>query len=199
MKRLFDWLARNFKFATSNSLPVGSADSMPSDMKKPSSESEKSKNTTEEKAMTFKFSKASLNRLATVHDDLQRVAHRALQLSEVDFVVTQGRRTLDEQKRLYGKGRTAAQCLAKGVPSSYARPNEKKVTWTLNSNHLSGNAIDVAPYVNGGIEYDNNGKLGLWPKIAKAFKDAARELDVSIEWGGDWKGTVDRPHFELVR
>lgn len=149
--------------------------------------------------MTFKFSQNSLARLATVHPDMQRVARRAIELSPVDFSITQGKRTLDEQKRLYGKGRTAAQCRAKGVPAEYARPQDQVVTWTLNSNHLSGNAIDVAPYINGKLEYDDNGKLGLWLKIAKAFKDAARELGVPIEWGGDWTKTKDRPHFELVR
>ena len=149
--------------------------------------------------MTFKFSQNSLARLATVHPDMQRVARRAIELSPVDFSITQGKRTLDEQKRLYGKGRTAAQCRAKGVPAEYARPQDQVVTWTLNSNHLSGNAIDVAPYINGKLEYDDNGKLGLWPKIAKAFKDAARELGAPIEWGGDWTKTKDRPHFELVR
>lgn len=151
--------------------------------------------------MTFKFSQNSLNRLATVHPDLQRVARRALELSPVDFAITQGRRTLDEQRRLYGKGRTAAQCVRVGVPAEYARPSEAKVTWVKpeNGNHLSGRALDVAPYIRGKLEYDDNGKLGLWPKIAKAFKDAARELDVSIEWGGDWEGTKDRPHFELLR
>lgn len=149
--------------------------------------------------MSYNFSQNSINRLATVHPDMQKVARRAIQISPVDFSITQGKRTLDEQKRLYGKGRTAAQCRAKGVPAEYARPQDQVVTWTLNSNHLSGNAIDVAPYINGKLEYDDNGKLGLWPKIAKAFKDAARELGVSIEWGGDWTKTKDRPHFELVR
>lgn len=151
--------------------------------------------------MTFKFSQNSRRRLETVHPDLQCVAERAIEISKVDFAITQGRRTLDEQRRLYGKGRTAAQCRAMGVPAEYAKPKEAKVTWIKpeNGNHLSGNALDVAPYVNGKLEYDDNGKLGLWPKIAKAFKDAAREMDVSIEWGGDWEGTKDRPHFELVR
>ncbi len=148
----------------------------------------------------FKFGANSIARLTTVHPDMQAVAKLALQLSEVDFSITQGRRTLDEQRRLYGKGRTAAQCRAMGVPEAYARPAEAKVTWIKpeNGNHLSGRAIDVAPFVNGKLEYDDSGKLGLWPKIAKAFKDAAKQLDVSIEGGGDWKGTKDRPHFELV-
>lgn len=149
--------------------------------------------------MTFRFSQNSLNRLATVHPDLQRVAKRALELSPIDFVVVQGNRTKDEQARLYGKGRTAAQCAAKGVPASYSRPNEAKVTWTLNSNHIGGRAIDVAPYVNGGVNWDDSGKMGLWPKLATAFKQAAKELNVAIVWGGDWTTTKDRPHFELTR
>ena len=149
--------------------------------------------------MPFRFSQVSLARLATVHPDLQKVAKRAIELSSVDFVVTQGNRTVDEQMRLYGKGRTAAQCVAKGVPAIYARPGESQVTWTLNSNHIGGRAIDVAPYVNGQLEWDDKGKLGLWPKIAKAFKTAAAELAIQIEWGGDWTKTVDRPHFELVK
>ena len=199
MKRLFDWLVRSFRSAISNSQPVAPVVSTPSDSKKPSSVSDNLNTNTEGTAMTFRFSKASLDRLATVDPALQRVAHRALELSAIDFVVVQGSRTLDEQKRLYGKGRTAAQCKAKGVPIEYARPGEAKVTWTLNSNHIGGKAIDVAPYVNGGIQWDDSGKRGLWPKIAAAFKQAAKELGVPITWGGDWTTTVDRPHFELKR
>lgn len=199
MKKLFDWLVRNFRFDTSNSRPAEPAASTQPASKKPSSESDNLNNATEGKTMTFRFSKASLDRLATVDPALQKVAHRALELSPIDFVVVQGNRTLDEQKRLYGKGRTAAQCRAKGVPIEYARPGEAKVTWTLNSNHIGGKAVDVAPYVDGGIQWDDSGKRGLWPKIAAAFKQAAKELGVPITWGGDWTTTVDRPHFELKR
>jgi peptidoglycan L-alanyl-D-glutamate endopeptidase CwlK len=69
----------------------------------------------------------------------------------------------------------------------------------MNSNHIGGRAVDLAPYVNGKIEWDNSGKLGLYPKIAKAMKQAAKELGVPIEWGGDWTSFKDRPHFELKR
>lgn len=148
--------------------------------------------------MTFALSITSKKRLATVDPRLQAVVKRAIQLTKVDFVVVQANRTLDEQKKLYGKGRTPAQCVAKGVPPAYAKPDEAKVTWTLNSNHIGGRAVDVAPYVNGGIFWDDNGARGLWPEIAQAFKLAACELGVDIVWGGDWKATVDRPHFELV-
>ena len=134
--------------------------------------------------MPFTLSARSRSRLVGVHPDLVRVANLAIRLTTVDFVVVQGNRTQAEQDALYAQGRT--------------KPG-KVVTWTRNSNHIGGRAIDVAPWVNGAVEWDDNGKLGLWPRIAEAFKSAAKELGVEIVWGGDWKTTKDRPHFELVR
>jgi len=149
--------------------------------------------------MTFALSTASRARLATVHPALREVVERAITLTTVDFVVVQGNRTRDEQMRLYGQGRTAQQCRAEGVPEAYAQPGRARVTWTLNSNHIGGRAVDLAPYVDGGIEWDNSGRLGLWPRIAEAMRAAADDLNVPIVWGGDWKSTPDRPHFELAR
>lgn len=51
--------------------------------------------------MTYTFSKTSLKRLEGVHPDLVRVATRALELSEVDFGITEGRRTLAKQKEYF--------------------------------------------------------------------------------------------------
>jgi len=148
----------------------------------------------------YKFGDMSLARLSTVNPRLQAVARRALELSTVDFAVVQANRSHNDQCKLYGKGRTVAQCLAKNVPAVYAAPTEAKVTWTMDSNHIGGNAIDVCPSVDGTLCWDDNGKRGLWQPIADAFKQAAKELNVPITWGGDWqKGQRDRPHFELKR
>lgn len=120
----------------------------------------------------FIFGKRSENNLLGVHPDLVRVARRALELSEVDFTVIEGRRTPARQKALVEAG----------------------ASWTMNSRHLTGHAIDVAPYIGGTIRWD-------WPpfyKIAEAFKKAAEELNVPIVWGGDWK-VKDGPHWELDR
>ncbi|ALN79493.1 M15 family metallopeptidase [Lysobacter antibioticus] len=132
--------------------------------------------------MPFQLSAKSRERLKGVHPDLRRVVERAIELTTVDFVVTQGNRTQDEQDELYAQGRT--------------KPG-KKVTWTRNSRHIGGFAVDVAPWVCGGIEWDDDGRIGVWPRIAEAFKAAAAELGVPIKWGGDWLKTKDRPHFEL--
>lgn len=134
--------------------------------------------------MPFTLSARSRSRLVGVHPDLVHVVELAIRLTTVDFVVVQGNRTQAEQDALYAQGRT--------------KPG-KIVTWTRNSNHIGGRAVDVSPWVDGAVEWDDNGKLGLWPRIAEAFKEAAKELGVEIAWGGDWKNTKDRPHFELVR
>lgn len=132
--------------------------------------------------MAFALSKRSLDKLAGVKPELAAVVKRAIQLTEVDFVVVQGNRTKAEQVALYAQGRT--------------KPGPK-VTWTLNSNHIGGRAVDLAPWVDGAIEWDNSGRMGLYQHIAAAMMAAADELKTPITWGGSWKGTPDRPHFEL--
>ncbi len=123
--------------------------------------------------MAYKFSARSMRSLNGVHADLVRVAHRALELTPVDFVVIEGVRSVRRQRALVGAGASR----------------------TMNSRHITGHAIDVAAYVDGGIRLD-------WPLyacIAAAFKSAAEELEVPIKWGGDWISFRDGPHFELSR
>lgn len=139
--------------------------------------------------MAFGLSKQSRARLAGVHPDLRRVVERAIEITTCDFGVIEGVRSDARQRALYAQGRT--------TPGP-------KVTWTLRSNHFIqpstgyGHAVDLVPYVDGDMEWDNNGRLGLWPRVAEAMKSAADELGVAITWGGDWR-TPDRPHFELRR
>jgi peptidoglycan L-alanyl-D-glutamate endopeptidase CwlK len=119
----------------------------------------------------FRLSQRSLDRLLGVHPDLVRVVKRAIQITAVDFGVLEGVRSVARQKELYDAG--ASQ--------------------TLNSRHLTGHAVDLGAYVAGEVRWD-------WPlyhKIAAAMIGAARELDVPLEWGGDWLKFRDGPHFQL--
>ncbi len=118
-----------------------------------------------------KWSSRSLRNLQGIHPDLRRVMDLALQESPVDFTVIEGLRTLALQKQLVAQG--ASQ--------------------TLRSRHLTGHAVDIAPIVGGSIRWD-------WPlfhRMAPAVKLAAQELGVPIEWGGDWRGFPDGPHWQL--
>ena len=121
--------------------------------------------------MTFKFSKRSLDRLEEVHPDLVNVVHRALTKTVVDFGVTEGIRTLVRQKALVAAG----------------------ASMTMRSRHLTGHAVDLVAYVGPQVRWD----WPLYTKIAEAMKAAAAELNIPLEWGGDWKSFKDGPHFQL--
>jgi peptidoglycan L-alanyl-D-glutamate endopeptidase CwlK len=120
----------------------------------------------------FKLSQRSIDRLSGVHPDLVSVVKLAIERSEVDFMVTEGLRSKERQKELVAAGASK----------------------TMNSRHITGHAVDLAAYVNG-IRWD----WPLYEKIAKAMKQAAYELNIKIEWGGDWKSFKDGPHFQLSR
>lgn len=115
----------------------------------------------------------SLKNLVGVHPELVRVVHRTAELSDIDFIVTEGLRMMKRQRELVAAGASK----------------------TLRSRHLTGHAIDFAPVVGGEVTWK-------WPPfhlIADAFKRAGRELGVAIVWGGDWLRFKDGPHIELDR
>ena len=119
------------------------------------------------------FSRRSETNLAGVHPDLVRVMRRALELSEVDFMITEGFRTRQRQEALLREGKSK----------------------TMRSRHLTGHAVDVAAWIEGKVSWD-------WPHyevIARAIKQAGAELGVPVEWGGDWTSFKDGPHFQLPR
>lgn len=119
----------------------------------------------------FRLSDRSRGRLRGVHPDLVRVVERAIQITEVDFTVTEGLRNEKRQRELVAAGASK----------------------TMRSRHLTGHAVDLAAMVGGSVRWD-------WPlyhKLAAAMKTAAAELGVPLEWGGDWRTFKDGPHFQL--
>ena len=51
--------------------------------------------------------------------------------------------------------------------------------------------------------YDPITNKGTWEEkyykeLADVFKQKAKELNINIVWGGDWKSFKDCPHFELI-
>lgn len=119
----------------------------------------------------FVLGARSLSRLLGVHEDLVRVVKRAIEITSIDFTVIEGLRTKERQAQLVKLG--ASQ--------------------TMKSRHLTGHAVDLAPWVGGSIQWD-------WPRIrelAASVKLAALECDVNVEWGGNWTGFPDGPHWQL--
>lgn len=146
------------------------------------------------------FSKRSKEKFKGVHPDLVKVFERAIKITKQDFSITQGVRTLTEQRKLVAQ----------------------KKSQTLNSMHLVqqdgyGHAVDVVPYP---VDWE----LEKFYPIAEAVKKAAEELGIKVRWGGAWillnnqtltpkqlveeyskarrrvgnKVFIDAPHFEIL-
>ena len=148
----------------------------------------------EKKLSNFKLSQRSLNSLSGVDPNLVKVVKRAIELTEQDFIVIEGLRTREQMMINYGKGRTAAQLAVHGIPASYAKPKEAKVTWLNNpfaSNHAKGLAVDIVPSP---VDWNDISKF---KKINEAMQAAAKEFGIKLSYGGDWT-KKDYPHWELA-
>lgn len=132
----------------------------------------------------FKLSAASEGMLKGVHPDLVKVVRRAIELTDLDFKVGEGVRTLARQKTLVASGKSK----------------------TLNSRHIPGKdglgkAVDLWVIKGGTVVWTQADYVHL----SKFVLQAAKELGVSIRWGGDWDGDsnwkeekfFDGPHYEL--
>lgn len=108
----------------------------------------------------YKLSNKSRSILNTVQEPLIAVVERAIEITDVDFGVQSGNRTLSEQKRLVAQGASK----------------------TLDSKHIGGRAVDLVAYVDGKYTYD----WQYYYSIAKAMQAASKELNIPIRWGGCW-------------
>ncbi|MEK4715321.1 M15 family metallopeptidase [Sporosarcina sp. FSL K6-5500] len=111
-------------------------------------------------------------------NDLHKVAQEACRLflaecerAGINIFITETQRSQARQNYLYEQGRT--------------RPGNK-ITWTLNSNHKGGLAWDIAVSKPADL-YD----------VVTLNKAGAIARKLGITWGGDWKSSIDRPHFEV--
>ncbi len=138
--------------------------------------------------MTFVLGKRSRKNLKGVNEKLIAVVRRAIEITEQDFTVLEGKRSRKRQLWLKRNG----------------------YSWTLKSKHLTGRAVDLAPWVivngKGRVDWQD---LKKFERIKNAMFQAADELNVNIRWGGDWncngnyhdeirRGVYDGGHFELM-
>lgn len=121
--------------------------------------------------MGFKLSQRSIDRMAGVNEDLVRVVKLAITRSPLDFSITEGLRTIERQRELVAQ----------------------KKSQTMKSRHIVGEAVDICVLIDGGANWDFEN----YRKVANVFKACAKELGVTITWGGDWKTLKDGPHFQI--
>jgi peptidoglycan LD-endopeptidase CwlK len=84
--------------------------------------------------MAFKLSQRSIERLDGVKDQLVDVVTRAIEISTVDFGVTEGLRTTETQRKYVETGKSQ----------------------TMESKHLTGDAVDLVAYINGQVSWELN-------------------------------------------
>ena len=149
--------------------------------------------------MAFKLSQRSIERLDGVNEKLVDVVTRAIEISTIDFGVSEGLRTIEKQREYVAAGKSQ----------------------TMDSKHLTGQAVDLMAYVAGQVSWE----LNVYDNLADAMKQAAIEKNVAIKWGAAWnvpdirlwRGTmeeamnfyvderrkqgkrpfIDGPHFEM--
>ena len=152
--------------------------------------------------MAFRLSRRSISRLNGVHPVLFKIIKGAIEHEKCpfDFAIPRdgGRRTASRQMYLYSQGRTTLELEEKGIFGVEGIPSKKRITWTLNSNHMPkedgfGHAFDIFAYVNKKASWD---RKYLEP-IARHLQWYAKEFhDTDLQWGYDlWK--KDAAHFQL--
>ena len=126
------------------------------------------------------WSDRSLKNLEGIHPDLRKVMDRALEISPIDFTITEGLRTKARQAELVAKGASK----------------------TMKSRHITGHAVDLVPM----LDLDKDGKIEVqemysWPLMRKLnpyIMQAAKDVHIPITWGGGWSTFPDGPHYELT-
>ncbi|ABR68733.1 putative endolysin [Escherichia phage phiEcoM-GJ1] len=129
--------------------------------------------------MNVKLGQRSLDRLKGVNPPLVAVFKRACETMPFDVTVLEGLRSYERQQELLKQGATKVSI----------------------SRHMSGNALDIAPYP---IDWND---LERFQIVAEHMFKAAKELGIVIRWGGTWERSftkpvkwakfLDAPHFEL--
>lgn len=125
-----------------------------------------------------KLGTASLKRLKSVDPKLQEVCLKAFETMPFDITVLEGIRTSERQAELFKQGASK----------------------TMNSKHLTGRAIDLAPYP---VDWKD---IDRFVVMSHHVLSAAKQLGVDVRWGGDWNRNgewrdekfLDCPHFELM-
>lgn len=131
--------------------------------------------------MNVKLGQRSLGRLKGVNPSLVAVFKRACETMPFDVTVLEGLRSYERQQELLKQGATKVSV----------------------SRHMSGNALDIAPYP---IDWNDLERFRI---LAKHMFSAAQELGITIRWGATWLSRyeepikwakfLDAPHFELPK
>ncbi|MGL6167458.1 MAG: M15 family metallopeptidase [Fusobacteriaceae bacterium] len=135
-----------------------------------------------------KASNRSKGNLKGIHPNLIMLVSYALAISEQDFFVSEGVRSVSRQQELYAQGRTTSGAIVTNVDGV-----KKKSNHQVKSDGY-GYAVDM--YYVGWTNKDKSDDHR-WNVLYKAFEIASKNLGIAISIGGKWK-MRDMPHIELA-
>ncbi len=119
----------------------------------------------------FKLGAKSRKELVGVHPNLIKIVKLAIQYTNTDFRVFDGKRSAKEQNRHYRNGAS------------------KLDGYKSKSYHQSGNAVDLVPIING---QENHADWDNYYHAAQAMVRATKELGFQkhVRWGAVWDRRV---------
>lgn len=138
-----------------------------------------------------KFSQRSLDSLKGVHPNLVKLMTEAIKDTPYDFTITEGVRTFARQQQLYAQGRTAKGSIVTNTDGIKNKSNHQP------KSDGYGYAVDLYPFYNGSVQVNDKDVIPRLKAIAIHVKAVSKCLGIGINWGGDFKGLFDPPHFEL--
>lgn len=124
----------------------------------------------------------------TLREVAVQMAYRS-RLLYTELQLTIGSAKLNEFKSIISKY-VQDMYKAAGLYAITASDALKPNTWTLDSNHLRGEAIDLVPLKSGAYWWA--APDAVWKRMGEIGEAHG------LEWGGRWKHT-DCPHFELKK
>ena len=129
----------------------------------------------------YSFSQRSLDNLKNADKRLVDICNELVKIT--DFTVIESYRSTERQQELFKKGFSKIDGIKKKGKHNY----------------FPSLAIDIIPFKKGHNPFDGSKESDLmFNELAKQFKEVARQLNIKIQWGGDWVSFSDKPHFELV-
>ena len=137
----------------------------------------------------YRLGNTSRERLETCDPRLQLVIRGALATGLIDMSVTEGVRSEQKQNEYYAAGKSRLKW-----------PRGKH---NVTSPDQKSTAVDVAPYVNGKLSYDQRHCCFM----AGIIMGVAQSIGFKIRWGGNWdmdgepvsdQDFQDLVHFELI-
>lgn len=130
----------------------------------------------------YRFSQRSRAKLLTCDIKLQRLFDKVIEVQ--DCTIIYGHRSKQEQNGLYQIGRTVE--LDRGIVT-----NCDGFKVLSNHNYYPSPAVDVMPYP---IKWDDIDGV---TAFATLVMNIAEDMDIQIEWGGNWSSFKDYPHYQL--